>query len=100
MVSMVTKVRNMRTAKNQQAGNTMDRILQQAMRLFLEKGYHGTSIDEITQAAELTKGALYWHFRSKQDLLQRIIKEHEIRFLDELIRAVGEIQGGTLDKFE
>ena len=97
---MVTKVRNMRTAKNQQAGNTMDRILQQAMRLFLEKGYHGTSIDEITQAAELTKGALYWHFRSKQDLLKRIIKEHETRFLDELIQAVGEVHGGTLEKFE
>ena len=90
----------MRVAKNLQAGDTGDRILQQAMRLFLEKGYHGTSIDEITQAAELTKGALYWHFKSKQDLLKRIIKEHETRFLDELIQAVGEIQGGTLEKFE
>ena len=90
----------MRVAKNLQAGDTGDRILQQAMRLFLEKGYHGTSIDEITQAAELTKGALYWHFKSKQDLLKRIIKKHETRFLDELIQAVGEIQGGTLEKFE
>jgi len=97
---MVIKVRNMRAVKDLQAGDTGDRILQQAMRLFLEKGYHGTSIDEITQAAELTKGALYWHFRSKQDLLQRIIKEHEMRFLDELIQVVGEVQGGTLDKFE
>jgi AcrR family transcriptional regulator len=90
----------MRAAKNLQAGDTVDRILRQAMRLFLEKGYHGTSIDEITQAAQLTKGALYWHFRSKQDLLKRIIKEHEERFLDELIQAVGEVQGGVLDKFE
>jgi len=100
MVSMVNKVRNRRAAKNLKAGDTVDRIWQQAMRLFLEKGYHGTSIDEITQAAQLTKGALYWHFRSKQDLLKRIIKEHEERFLDELIQAVGEVQGKVLDKFE
>jgi AcrR family transcriptional regulator len=100
MVSMVKKVRNRRVAKNLKAGDTVDRIWQQAMRLFLEKGYHGTSIDEITQAAQLTKGALYWHFKSKQGLLKRIIKEHEERFLDELIQAVGEVQGGALDKFE
>lgn len=86
--------------RNFQSKNTIDRIMDQAMRLFLEKGYHGTSIDEITQAAELTKGALYWHFRSKDDLLKRILQEYERRFLDGLIQAVGEVEGGTSDKFE
>jgi len=80
--------------------NTEERILKEAMRLFLERGYHGTSIDDITQAAGLTKGALYWHFESKEDLLKRIIKEFENRFLDGLINAVREVQGGTLDKIE
>jgi AcrR family transcriptional regulator len=70
------------------------------MRLFLEKGYHGTSIDDITKAAGLSKGALYWHFKSKGDLLKRITGEFEKRYLDNLIHAVAEVKGGALDKFE
>ena len=70
------------------------------MRIFLAKGYHGTSIDDITQAAGLTKGALYWHFNSKEDLLKRIVEEYEKRFLDGLIQAVNGVNGGILDKIE
>jgi AcrR family transcriptional regulator len=70
------------------------------MRIFLEKGYHGTSIDDITRAAKLTKGALYWHFHSKEDLLKRIVEEFEKRFLDGLIQAVKDVRGDTHDKFE
>jgi len=85
--------------RNVQYQNTEERILNQSMRLFLERGYHGTSIDDITQAAGLTKGALYWHFKSKEDLLKRIMEEYERRFLDGLIKAVGEVKGGASDKF-
>ena len=93
-------MKNLHSIKNEQTGNTEERILKQAMRLFLEKGYHGTSIDDITQAAGLTKGALYWHFRSKEDLLKRIVEEFEKRFLDGLIQAVKDVRGDTHDKFE
>ena len=93
-------MKNSASAKNLQAEITMNRLVQQAMRLFLEKGYHGTSIDDITQAAGLTKGALYWHFKGKEDLLKKIVDEFEKRFLDGLIQAVGEVKGGALDKFE
>jgi AcrR family transcriptional regulator len=82
-----------------QAGNTEERILKHSMRLFLEKGYHGTSINDITEAAGLTKGALYWHFESKEGLLKRILGEYETRFLDALIKAVGEVNGGVFNKF-
>jgi AcrR family transcriptional regulator len=68
--------------------------------MFLEKGYHGTSIEEITQSAGFTKGALYWHFGSKEDLLKAILQEYERKFLDGLIKAVGEVNGGAYDKFE
>lgn len=80
--------------------DTANRILQQAMKIFLEKGYHGTSIEEITQAAGLTKGALYWHFQSKEDLLKRIMEEFEKRFLDGLIQAVKDVHGNINDKIE
>jgi AcrR family transcriptional regulator len=86
--------------KNLQSQETPNRILNQAMRIFLEKGYHGTSIDDITQAAGLTKGALYWHFKSKEDLLKKLIRKYEKSFLDKLIHAVTEVKGGASDKFE
>ncbi len=86
--------------KNLQSHETANRILNQAMKIFLEKGYHGTSIDDITRAAKLTKGALYWHFRSKEDLLKRIIQEYEGRFLDGMIQAVSEVRGSILDKIK
>ena len=86
--------------KNLQSQETANRILNQAMRIFLEKGYHGTSIDDITQAAGLTKGALYWHFKSKEDLLKKLIRKYEKGFLDNLIHAVTEAKGRASDKFE
>lgn len=80
--------------------NTEQLILAHSMRLFAEKGYHGTSIEDITRSAGLTKGALYWHFKNKEDLIKKIIKEYEGRFLDKMIQVVGEVKGGALEKFE
>jgi AcrR family transcriptional regulator len=97
---MVIETKNTKNVKPSQPKETAHRILIQAMRIFLEKGYHGTSIDDITRAAGLTKGALYWHFKSKEDLLKRIIEEFEKRFLDGLIQAVKDVRGDTHDKFE
>ncbi|WP_242609042.1 TetR/AcrR family transcriptional regulator [Actinomadura formosensis] len=48
------------------------RILDAALRLFAERGFDGTSVQEIVAAAEVTKGALYHYFDSKHDLLYEI----------------------------
>jgi AcrR family transcriptional regulator len=88
------------TTQNMQTLSTEKRILNESIRLFLEKGYHGTSIEDITRAAHLTKGALYWHFKSKEDLLKRIIEEYEKRFLDGMIQAVEEVEGSISEKIE
>ena len=97
---MGKEIKNTKNVKVLLPKDTAHRILIQAMRIFLEKGYHGTSIDDITQAAGLTKGALYWHFKSKEDLLKNIVEEFEKRFLDGLIQAVQDVRGDTHDKFE
>ena len=78
--------------------NTAGRILDQSMRLFFRKGYHGTSIDDITKATGVTKGALYWHYRNKEEVLKRIIEQYEKRYLNGLIQAVKEVKGSVLDK--
>jgi AcrR family transcriptional regulator len=94
------KIKKRPNHKNLQSQETANRILAQAMRIFLAKGYHGTSIEDITRAAKLTKGALYWHFKSKEDLLKRIVEEYEKRFLDGMIQAVNEVKGSIPDKIE
>lgn len=93
-------MKNFTTTKSLLPGNTKERILKQAMRLFFEKGYHGSSIDEIAQTAGLTKGALYWHFKNKEALLRTIVNEFETCFLDGMIESVKKVNGGALDKFE
>lgn len=43
-------------------------IVAAAFQCFSEKGYHPTTMDDVVRASGLSKGALYWHFDSKQDV--------------------------------
>ena len=54
--------------------NTKRRIFETAVKLFAEKGYENTGIDEITAVAGYAKGALYYHFETKEDLLHNSIE--------------------------
>jgi AcrR family transcriptional regulator len=49
-----------------------ERLLGVATRLFAENGYEGTSVQEIVEAAGVTKGAMYHYFAAKDDLLYEI----------------------------
>ncbi|SDH08057.1 transcriptional regulator, TetR family [Lentzea fradiae] len=53
---------------------TEQKIIDAAVRLFASQGYDATSVQEIVKAAEVTKGALYHYFRSKDDLLFEIYR--------------------------
>jgi AcrR family transcriptional regulator len=53
---------------------TRQRLLEVANRLFRERGYTATSLDQIADAADVTKGAIYGHFSSKEDLLLSAIE--------------------------
>jgi AcrR family transcriptional regulator len=51
------------------------RIVDAAVDLFSRKGFDGTSVQEVVEAARVTKGAMYHYFRSKDDLLYEIYHE-------------------------
>ncbi|AEG33034.1 regulatory protein TetR [Thermus thermophilus SG0.5JP17-16] len=51
---------------------TRTRILQEAAKLFTEKGYEATSVQDLAQALGLSKAALYHHFGSKEEILYEI----------------------------
>lgn len=54
--------------------DTLSDIRDGAFRLFGRHGYDGVSIDQIAKAAGLSKGALYWHFKGKEDLFLDCLK--------------------------
>ena len=56
------------------AGNTRERILEVSLELFAQSGYLGTSMSDIAKQLGITKGALYKHYRSKQEILDRIVE--------------------------
>ncbi len=58
----------MKQASQKKQWDTRDRILDAAEDIFNEKGYSQTSLNEIAQAAGMTRGAIYWHFKDKGDL--------------------------------
>ena len=48
-------------------------ILAAATTVFARKGFDGTTMDDIMQASGLSKGGLYWHFKSKDDIIAAIL---------------------------
>ena len=52
-----------------------EQLLCAAKKLFVKKGYRGTTTDEIARKAGLTKGALYYHFRKKEDILYALVQQ-------------------------
>lgn len=56
------------------AGDTKERILETALTLFAQSGYLGTSMHDIAKELGITKGALYKHYASKQEILDSIVE--------------------------
>ena len=57
------------------AGDTKERILETALELFAQSGYLGTSMSDIAEKLGITKGALYKHYTSKQEILDSIVEQ-------------------------
>jgi AcrR family transcriptional regulator len=52
-------------------------ILEAALRCFASRGVHAATVDDVARAARLSKGALYWHFRSKQEIFLALFDAFE-----------------------
>ncbi|GHJ34707.1 TetR family transcriptional regulator [Streptomyces sp. TS71-3] len=62
-------------SKQQRRGNTRQRIQDVALELFTEHGYEKTSLREIAEHLDVTKAALYYHFKTKEDILISIFED-------------------------
>src|SRR5215470_10545321 len=68
--------------KSRQAENsaaTRTALLKVARKLFAERGYAETATEEVVRRARVTRGALYHHFRDKQDLFKAVLNDEQMR---------------------
>ncbi|GAA3234686.1 TetR/AcrR family transcriptional regulator [Nonomuraea helvata] len=64
--------------------DTKDRIQQVALELFAERGYEQTTLQEVAERLEITRPALYYHFRTKEAILASVV-EGLLSSLEELV---------------
>lgn len=79
-----------------EAEQTREALLDAAEAIFIEKGVARTTLEEICRAAGLTRGALYWHFRNKADVLTALIERVELP-LDSLLAEIAEADASRRD---
>ena len=71
-----------------------EQILDVALVVFARAGFNGASMNEVAEAAGVTKPVLYQHFDSKRDLYQALLDEVGARLLNEIAKAATEATDG------
>src|SRR5438270_4913552 len=69
----------MNDASDKRSDSTREQILRAAAHQFAQRPYYAVGLDDILADARLTKGAMYFHFRSKHALALAIVDEQTIR---------------------
>ena len=78
----------------EEAAVTRATILKTALAVFSTKGYSAAPLEDVAKAAKMTRGAIYWHFKSKADLYNTLVEEVAARAAAVVQQAITE--GGTL----
>ncbi len=63
-------------------------ILDAAIQVFAEKGFHQATMDDVAERAELGKGTLYYYFHSKDEILLQLLENNTREFFDEILHSV------------
>lgn len=71
------------------------KIIESALKLFEEKGYHSTKISDIVQDAGMAQGTFYLYFKSKEDMFRHVAEA----CLDEIVGALAQGPSETEDSF-
>lgn len=88
-----------RPVRRGRPGHDLESVLQVAAKLFNERGYDGTSMEDLSRKLGITKSAIYHHVRSKEELLRLAVD----RALDGLFAVAAEVDampGPAIDRLE
>jgi len=61
-----------------------EKLLESAKRLFSQRGYYATSVEDIVASAGLSKGAFYFYFKSKEELFKSLVEEMHLNIVKRL----------------
>jgi TetR/AcrR family transcriptional regulator, transcriptional repressor for nem operon len=78
---------------------TRERILSEAEALVFAKGYSGTAVDDILAATSLTKGAFFYHFKTKNELAMALLErfwERDVVFFQQIIERARSLSDDPL----
>jgi AcrR family transcriptional regulator len=89
----------MRQVADPQTSVVRDAVIRESTKLFLANGFRGTTVQEITDAVGIGRGTLYYYFKSKDEILERVIRAFSKEFLDGLIEAVNDCEGNFIAKY-
>lgn len=88
-----------RSAKRGRPGYDLESLLAVAVKLFNERGYDGTSMEDLSRKLGITKSAIYHHVPSKQELL-RLSVNRALDGLFELTAELDSVPGRAVDRLE
>jgi AcrR family transcriptional regulator len=75
-----------------------EHLIDTAIGLFCEHGYHATGIDRILGEAGVSKKTLYTHFRSKEELIMAVLRKYDGLFRNDFMRQVDRLGGSPREK--
>jgi AcrR family transcriptional regulator len=90
------------SAPRSKGARTRERILELAYDSVIRKGFAATSIEELVEAAGITKSGFFYHFKDKSDLARQLIEAYtgrNVDFLDEMTRRARELSDDPLHSF-
>jgi len=93
MIDMETRSR-----KTAQSEATRSDLIRVATELFAHRGYADTFTEQVAEAAGVTRGALYHHFRSKEDLFRAVYEDLERQLAEKVSAAATAGQGGPWER--
>jgi AcrR family transcriptional regulator len=86
---------SVRLSRAEQQQQTRERVIEAADRLFVDQGFHATSVDQVAAEAGYSKGAVYSNFESKEDLFFAVYEQRAERGIADIEREIAAAGGGA-----
>ncbi|MBS7328690.1 MAG: TetR family transcriptional regulator [Oxalobacter sp.] len=90
--------RSKENIQKKKAADTRNSILDAAEDVFNDRGYSKTSLNEIALVAGVTRGAIYWHFKNKEDLFNEMCERVRTPMREQLEKAVADSAGNPISQ--
>src|SRR3954451_7732266 len=83
--------------RHEYAAATRSALVASATRLFVERGFSGTSLEQVATDARVTRGAVYHHFSNKQALFQAVLEEVDAQTMNQIVEQAATAATSTWD---